>query len=418
MSTTVGNRRLFQRLNGDGYQLGAIDEGVVLEARHVRREFSKLVAEVTVRVEWQDARTFDGVLGFTALDLTSQTARSAFAAYLEKRDGMPREAFDWAGAVDELAIRTVTAELQSGDPPIRLDDAIDIATPDFDVHGLKVPSDAPSLLIAHGDSLKSFLLLLVLGTFAQRGHRVAYLDWEWSAHRHKARKVRLFGADRLDTLHYVRCTAPLTHELDRLRRFRDDERIAFWAVDSIGLAADGKLADDDTARRFYRALGQLGPAMCAAHVAKSSLSADPKQDPVGAIGSVFWTNLARLTYVVKKQSSSEDLVTVGCIPQKQNDGTRVLPAAFEFSFSSGRITVTPASVTTMDGLADRVPWRQRIRELIKSSPATIAELTAALEGSPDTIRKTVRRGLDDGSFVIVPSVDGKERIALTERRLH
>ncbi|MGE3511959.1 MAG: hypothetical protein AB7N65_24105, partial [Vicinamibacterales bacterium] len=267
--TPIGDRRVFQPLHGGGYGLTFPDDLVMIEARHVRREFSKLLAEVTVRCEWANARTYEGVLGFTTLDLSSQAARHGFAKSLQDRCGMPQDSFDWTGALDQLAIQITDRERQGTHQPIILDDAIDVSTPDFDVNGLKIPTDAPSLLIAHGDSMKSFLLLLVLGTLAQRGHRVALLDWEWSASRHKARKLRLFGTDRLETLHYVRCTAPLTLELERLRRFCDDEQIVFVGVDSIGLAADGKLTDDETPRRFYRALGQLRPALCAAHIPKS-----------------------------------------------------------------------------------------------------------------------------------------------------
>lgn len=104
----------------------------------------------------------------------------------------------------------------------------------------------------------------MLGTLARLGHTVLYLDWEWTAARHKARKQRLFGLERVDGLRYLRCNAPLTVELDRVRRYCDAHNVDFVGVDSVGLACDGKLADDDTAIRFHRALASLRPAPCAA----------------------------------------------------------------------------------------------------------------------------------------------------------
>lgn len=98
-----------------------------------------------------------------------------------------------------------------------LDDAQDREDHDFNVCGLQIPADAVSMLIAHGDSLKSLLLLFVLGTLVQRGVPVLYIDGEWTADRHKKRKRRLFGFDRLETLHYLRCHVALT-EADRIRR--------------------------------------------------------------------------------------------------------------------------------------------------------------------------------------------------------
>lgn len=414
MSEPVGSRRIFQRLSGGGWGLTFPDDGVMLEARYTRREFSKLLAEVTVRVEWKDAKTFDGTLGFTTLDLTSQSARETFARHLDKRDGMPANAFDWTGAIDELAIRVNAGERDGGDRPIVLDDASETVSPDFDVYGLKIPSDAASLLIAHGDSMKSMLLLLILGTLAQRGHRVLYCDWEWSAGRHRARKRRMFGPERLDNLRYLRCTAPLTVEHERLLRYCDQERIEVVGIDSIGLGADGKLAEDETARRFYRALNQLRPAICAAHIPKASVSTDPKVDPVGAIGSVFWHNLARLTWIVKKQSATDDVVTVACCPAKQNDGKRLEPVAIEFTFGE-RIDFRTVEAGTVAGVAERMPLWRRIKDAVKAGPMTLGELSADLGAERDSIRKAVRRYED--LFVDVPSISGETRIALKERRI-
>jgi hypothetical protein len=143
------------------------------------------------------------------------------------------------------------------------------------------------MLIAHGDSLKSLLLLLIAGTLALLGIPVLYLDWEWNAARHKKRKRRLFGFERIAALHYLRCHAPLTMEADRIHRYCDHHHIAFVVGDSVALACDGKLSDDDTAIRFHRVCANdLPPSLWAAHVPKSTVGPDAKAT-VGPFGSVF-----------------------------------------------------------------------------------------------------------------------------------
>src|SRR5204862_4903064 len=108
-------------------------------------------------------------------------------------------------------------------------------------------------------------------------------------------------------------------------------------VDSIGLACDGKLTDDDVAIRFHRALANLPPALCAAHVPKSAIAPDAKGD-AQAFGSVYFNNLCRASWAVKKQpGASDDVVSVGLFPQKQNDGERRKPVGFQFTFSTERI---------------------------------------------------------------------------------
>jgi len=86
-----------------------------------------------------------------------------------------------------------------------LDDAAEDGPPqDLLVHGLAIPADSHSILVCDGGGLKSFLLLLVLGEMAKAGIPVGYLDWEWNAPRHKGRKVRIFGHERLEHLHCLR----------------------------------------------------------------------------------------------------------------------------------------------------------------------------------------------------------------------
>ncbi len=217
------------------------------------------------------------------------------------------------------------------------------------------------MLIAHGDSLKSLLLLLVLGTLAQRGTPVLYLDWEWSADRHKRRKRRLLGGERLDGLHYLRCHAPLTLEADWIRRYCDEHHIAFVGGDSVALACDGKLADDDTAIRFHRVCANdLPPSLWAAHVPKSTVGPDAKAT-VGPFGSVFFSNLCRMTWQVKKQEGADEtLVTVALMPEKQNDGPRVAPVGLAFEFTPERIGVRGVDIATVEGLAERLPLHLRM----------------------------------------------------------
>jgi hypothetical protein len=313
------------------------------------------------------------------------------------------------------ANRRLDAEARGpADAAIVLDDAPDLAENDFDIHGLAVPADAASILIAHGDSLKSMIVLFVLGTLAQRGHRVMLCDWEWSAARHKARKRRMFGPTRLDGLAYMRCRAPLVIEVNRIREHCDRQQIEFIGIDSVGLACDGKLIDDDVAIRFHRALGTLPPALCTAHVPKSSLGPDGKGDAIGPFGSVFFSNLCRASWLVKKETGgTENIVTVGLFPQKQNDGARNRPVGLQFGFDADQITVIPINLADVDGLAERIPLPTRIAHALKRGPLTYAQIAEQLNAKPDSVMKAVNRGK---AFAKVSGHDGALRIALKERR--
>lgn len=407
-----GSRREFTRLPGGGYAYTLLDDGVCVELRYLRRERGQLYAEVDVQCDWAGALRYGSTLSCADLNLSNQTARRSLASYCAQRAKTKPEDFDWFGVIDASCLLTIQAERQ-GDEVIILDDAPATAERDVDVYGLKVPTDAASILIAHGDSLKSLTMLLVLGTLAERGHRVLYLDWEWTADRHRARKVRLFGPDRLDGLHYLKCRAPLVIEADRIRRYCEANRIDFVGVDSVGLACDGKLIDDDVAVRFHRALATLPPALCAAHVPKSAVSADPKAEPLGPFGSVFFANLCRASWLVKKQpSATENIVSVGLFPQKQNDGDRQKPVGLQFTFGD-RICVESVNLADVDGLSDKLPLAMRISHALQAGPLTFAAIAERLDAKVDSVIKAVNRNT---KFTKVVGSDGVTKISLVERR--
>jgi integrase len=340
VTAPIGSRTRFVRLPGGGYVYDLIDEAVTIELRYLRREHGHLYAEVDVQCSWADVRRHNGSISCADHNLSSQTARKSLAKYCAERAKTKPDDFDWMGAIDASCLETIKAE-RYGDDPIVLDDADDTIEQDHDVLGLAVPADSTSLIAAHGGSLKSLITLFVVGNLALAGMRVLYLDWEWTAERHKARKRKLFGTERIPNLYYLRCKSPITVEVDRIRRFADKHNIVFFGVDSVGLAADGKLADDDTAIRFHRALGSLpGGKLCAAHVPKSSLAPDANQSDPRAFGSVFFENLCRAVWIVRKQTEGADKhVTVGLYPTKQTEGERKQPAGLSFDFSSERIEV-------------------------------------------------------------------------------
>jgi hypothetical protein len=410
----IGNRRVFDRLPGGGYAYTLIDDVVRVEVRYVRRESRQLHAEVDVLCDWAGAKRHNSSLSCADLNLSSQTARKTLASYCAERAHTKPDDFDWKGVIDATCIEVIAAD-RAGEAPIILDDAPDMEDRDFDVQGILIPADSVSMLIAHGDSLKSLLLLLALGTLALRQIPVLLLDWEWTGERHKRRKRRLFGCERLETLHYLRCHAPLTMEADRVRRYCDQHQIAFVGGDSVAFACDGKLADDDTAIRFHRVCANdLPPSLWAAHVPKSTVGPDAKAT-VGPFGSVFFSNLCRMTWQVQKQiGATENLVTVALMPTKQNDGARVGAVGLEFDFAPDTIGVRNVNVATVDGLADKLPLSVRLEHALRRGPMTVFALAEELGAKPDSIDKAARRG--QKTFTRVLGQDGIQRIALVEKR--
>jgi hypothetical protein len=415
----VGNRRVLTTLPGGGYSYALRDEGVAIEVRRLRWERYQLFGEVDVLCQWHGVQAHQqpdseigGSLSCADLNLSAQSAREARAKFCQQRARSAAGAFDWIGAIDDACREVIRAE-RHGEDAIVLDDAPAAGPPaDFDVFGLKIPADSHSQLVADGSGMKSMLLLLILGTLAQRGIPVALLDGEWNAERHLARKRRVFGDARLECLYYRRSKNSLSVERDHIRRFCDDKGIQFIGIDSISAVCDGKLADDDVARAYNRALDGLPPSLAAAHVPKST---DPAAD-LKMFGSAFFHNFARQTWSVRKVTGqNDDVVTVMLVPHKQNDGKRLLPVALEFNFEADRIDVRNVEPTGVQGLSESLPLRVRMMPLLKRGPLTIVQLADELGAKQDAIVKVLQRSQAFTKLTNCP--DGVHRIALVERRV-
>lgn len=401
------NDRVFEPLPGGGYAFKCDGDGVRVEFRHLRREHFQLCAEVDVQCHWADARRLAGsdTISCADLNLSSQSARQSRAKYCRERSH-PGDPFDWSGLLDEACQAVIGAERKGAEVMV-LDDAPDDTPQDFVVHGITIPSDSHSLLVCDGDGLKSLTLLLVLGEMAKRGIPVGYLDWEWNGPRHKQRKLRLFGSARLETLFYRRGRHSLTGEIDDIRKFCDERRLAFIGIDSIGAACEGKLADDDVARAYNRCLDLLPPSLAAAHIPKAT---DPEA-PAKPFGSVFFSNYTRMSWRLQKQlGASKNLVRVLYTPGKQNDGRRASPVALEYDFGPEQIQVRHLGTSLADSFT--LPLHFRLQQLMTNGDLKIAEMATKLNALPDSVEKALKRHKE--TFWCHPGPDGIDRWGLLQ----
>ena len=112
---------------------------------------------------------------------------------------------------------------------------------------------------------------------------------------------------------------------------------------------------------------------------------------------------------------NDDLVTVGCFPQKQNDGARRATRGASSSTSHERpIGVRPVDLAGVDGLAERLPLAVRMAAVLKRGPRSFAELAADLNAKVDSV---IKAGQRLKAFTKVPSADGVTRLALVERHV-
>ena len=75
-----------------------------------------------------------------------------------------------------------------------------------------------------------------------------------------------------------------------------------------------------------------------------------------------------------------------------------------------------SSVADVEAFAATLPLYQRIRAELRQGPQTREQLAEALDAKPETLRRTINRGIEKGHLVKFPGPGGVERIGLPARQ--
>lgn len=314
-------------------------------------------------------------------------------------------------------------------PAPELEDVEKYERPELDVHSLAlelgarsllgVPGDAPAplvidrldpdghtILFGDGGAGKGTLASSWAVACVNSGMRVLIVDYEnhpaeWS------RRIYGYGGDEArERVTHVAPLAPawtlqrgpIWEQAKHLRTLAGAVKADILIIDSIVMACAGSDPMDPATATAYSAALELieRPVLSLAHTTKAGDTRYP-------FGSVFWHNLARTTWSLKRDGDNAILSH-----RKHNNYT-----------SQGRYVVT---VTWRDDLP-RELWEQpysavlsdRIAELLAEAAMSAEQLVDRLNGDDDdtepvkadSVRKALKRGIPDRFRL----VDGKYRLA-------
>lgn len=401
----------------DCYLVADPAHGMEYRVSNLRRERSgDLVGDLSVSTSLLGAHVVDdGLLSEGSFNFSSVPARA-------QRAKLIAQAARTSGKVNfllqlEEVCKLTTAAERRGRPGVLLRHVAP-ATPDdlFVVHGWKFPKRHPTILFGAGGTMKSYLLLWALGTLAQQGARVGFVDWELDAADHSLREQLLFGAKRPD-VHYLRAERPLIYELPRIQQWKREHDLTFLGLDSIAYGTANKPEDSENAMAYMRAFRALDcGGIAIAHIRKDGQN--PTEAEKFPFGSIFWHNSARCTWFAKAAEDvalEERTKTIGLFNRKMNLSSKLPALAFAVDFEADKTCVKRVDLAGVADLAASLPLWQRIRDLVRYGPQTLADIANEL-GHPnvDSLDRIVRR--QKGVFTKVTSPDGVQRIALVERR--
>lgn len=395
--------------HGRGYVLRLVQVPIMFELLHVHRDHGHLYGQLRVITDLGGTRHFRQGLGAPAtFNVSSRQQRKAEATHLTDLSRSPQ--IDWLRLLEEFCGRVLEADAD-GDPAVWLDRVTPSTAPvHFEVDGLELTRRHPNMLFGESDTLKSWMLLRVLGELARRGINVALLDWELDEDAYAVRLHMLWG-DTPPPILYVACRKPLELEADRIQREFHTHQIVFTGLDSVVPACGGGNPNDaDVANQLVGTLRQFDVgSLLVAHVPKNAAVQKGDEKP---FGSQFWFALCRAIWFVARTTS--DPVVTGYYHRKTSLSRKRPAFGLTWQFSETAVTVTPAAVADVPELADRQTTKDRLRDLLRAGPLTPAHVADQLDLKPDTLKKTVQRF--PMLFTKQQGADGESRLALVERR--
>lgn len=376
--------------------------------------------ELLVRSDDKDAPG-DGHLVQGSFNASSMQTRNGIAKLIASR--LPKSDVDWPDYLEAFCRKVLQAEREGlpfttvGGNPVRPAQPM-LLRP-------LLPAFRASVLFGEGGSGKSYLAAaiavqkatgypVIKGWAVDNPGRVLILDWEADDEEWNDRIALLAkGAGYIGqiAIDYRRCQQPLTDQVEEISRYVAEKGIELIIVDSVEASSPvGREGTDanDRVVRLFQALRQIGgTALLIDHVTKSGNDGGSKNP----YGSVFKTNLARMTFELRRTSADNDSVAhLVLTNRKANGGPRIAPIGLRQEYGEGYVTIAQEAVDENRPPSDSMSIPDRIIATLQPlgtirKPSEIETITGLGHGSiSPNLDRLVKRGtvirLPSGGYVL------------------
>lgn len=394
------------RREGDWFLFTWPEAGYGIGFDQLYESSGDLHAEITV----QALVPVDGKAHVTweKLNLSSGQTRKRLADRLREQTGCG----DWPAMLEYACVMT-GREYRRGEPVVNLDE-IDAPPQVVYLMSKLLPLGEPTLMVADGDSCKSFLALalavavrtglaLPCGIEPQRQVAVLYLDWETSMQEQRRRLGWMArGLDiAIPRIHYRQMVRPLADDASRLRRDIAKLGIGFIIVDSAALATGGEPKEAEPVLRMMGAVRSFSPVttLILAHVSKAT-AGNHTSERGRAYGSVFFENLGRSVWELR--ASRDGLVhSVGFFHRKVNLGRQHDPFALKLTFDeeAQSVRIEHQWLDDVAELSEHATIAERLLGLLRHGSAGVSDLAENLGEDPRSVRVALGRLAQAGKVI-------------------
>jgi hypothetical protein len=405
---------------GIGYRARSKVGRVELRLERIKARSGQVHGELSIRSDDPGAPE-DGHLLQHDFNVSSLSARKTTAEYVAKR--APKIEVDWHALLEEFCRRVLALE-REGLPIETLGVEARRESIPYLVYPM-LPRDRATILFGPGGSGKSYFGALFAiavatgrsvfpGWDTTRAGNVLILDWEADREEWNDRLWLVAEGAGVDPdeyrgrIRYRSCLTSLTDQVEELVKYVRDERIDLVIVDSVGMASPGAREGTDAnegALQLFRALRLLRTtALLIDHVSKQGAgSENGAKDPYG---SIFKTNLARQTWEIKRDDTTEDSPTADLVltNRKVNNGPKRNPIGVRITYEDRAVVFERTDLSEMaESLQAAIPVTTKIKSaLLREGWLTKEALVEETGAAEPTVRQSLLRLTKHGVIVKGP----------------
>lgn len=398
---------------GLGYRAVFPGASVEFVASRIREAHGELTAELDVRM-LRPGPGSDGHLFRGRQNLSNLAPRTTLARGLAART--PGFEIPWPEIVERASVGFLDAYRAAGGSFTKVGGDAALAIPPPTMLVSRVVAEGMATHMYGAGGVGKSTLAAAIAVSLQTGREIVpgfevpltapvlILDYEarpddWSR---RIAAIANGAGIRPPEIAHRRMSGSFAASVEEIAAFADREGIALVVVDSLGLALgvgrEGADANDSTLR-LYAALRELGRAsLLVDHIAGRDL-----ENPGAAAksyGSVYRSNLARLTFEVRRERDPKNGVAeIALVFGKFNEGPKLRPVTLRMVYGAGTLRFEEATASAPEIVAVTMTNPQRILAALAGGPLSVREIKEATGIAADTIRTTCSRLREAGSVV-------------------
>jgi len=243
------------------------------------------------------------------------------------------------------------------------------------------------------------------GKLQGKKSNVLYLDYEVDQQDMTNRFIALcegIGVTEIPNFYYRKQFISVSKDEDRLRDIVAEYDIGLVIVDSAAAACGGEPENASVATSYWNSLSSLEcTTLTIAHVSKSEASERGTSTPYG---SVFWRNMPRNAWEIRKNNTSNKLEThFGLTQTKINSGGGDRPRNFKFIFDNPKlansVSVIETDITDNDKLMEAGTGKSQAIAVIKDARSNFYTSSSEKRFPGVTVQDCIDRyGKSDNSY--------------------